>query len=69
MTDWIEHDGNGIPVDEHDLVIVKFRDGDEESVGEQWEARCWGTTGIFSNWVHDVIAPCEADIIAYKVIK
>lgn len=43
MTDWIEHDGKGMPVEPTVKVDVKFRDDDEEVFGV--EAKAYGSHG------------------------
>lgn len=68
MTDWIDHDGKGMPVDGEEFVDVKFRDGD--TFGAFVEARIWHSTDAThqdedSCWLfsdkHD-----DSDIVAYK---
>lgn len=66
-TEWIEHDGKGLPVPEDTLVLVKYRNGiNGEDIRPQ-RAYKWGAGGVWSNWNHAV--PCGSDIIAYKVIE
>lgn len=64
-SDWVEHDGKGMPVDTNARVMVRFRDGAVDAGGlcaNFWhddETSC-------SNWVHDGSAP---DILAYRVVS
>ena len=62
MSDWIEHDGKGMPIDGEIRVHVKFRDGSESYREYPWLARMWG-----SNWEH-YPDHHEADIVAYRII-
>lgn len=63
MTDWIKHDGKGMPVDGNTLVTVRFRDGREEK--EHLNAFWWSPiAGSRDHWTH---TGHPADIIAYRV--
>lgn len=64
MTDWIEHDGRSVPVDGECFVLVRFRDGFEERLGEEWKAKHWTT-----QWFHYPVDEPENDIVAYKVVS
>lgn len=66
-TDWIEHDGKGLPVPEDTLVLVKYRNG---VGGTDIARRAYSWTASdpeCSNWDHTY--PCGSDIVAYKVVE
>jgi hypothetical protein len=65
-SDWIEHDGKGMPVSPDTKVIVRFRDGEEEGPDQAEYAECWGMCGCGSNWSHEF--PSPSDIVAYRII-
>lgn len=63
MSDWIEHDGKGMPVEGNSFVSVRFYDGCID--GEPyWKAKNW-----YENWFWDTAQNCSANIVAYKVVK
>lgn len=66
-SEWIEHDGKGMPVDSKVLVDVKFRDGAEDCYDRT--AGFWHDfeTEDHSNWVSDQRSPCSDDIVAYRI--
>lgn len=64
---WIEHDGKGMPVSPDTKVIVRFRDGVEETPELAAPAIDWGNGDEFSNWNHR--DPTGSDIVAYRVIE
>lgn len=66
-TDWIEHDGKGLPVPEDTLVLVKYRNSINGDNVPPQRAYKWGTGGVWSNWNHEI--PCISDIVAYKVVE
>lgn len=66
MTDWIKHDGKGMPVDGETLVQVRFRDG--------WSDERHATNDKASYWHEDepegsswVSTEDDDYIIAYRV--
>ena len=65
ISDWIDHDGNGMPVHPETRVTVRFRDGMAERVDQANKALFWGGDEVGSNWNHT--SPCSADIVAYRV--
>lgn len=58
MTDWIKHDGKGMPVDGMTSVDVRFKSGTERT----GRARRWNTR--YSQWRH---YGDGFDIVAYRV--
>jgi hypothetical protein len=68
MSEWIEHDGKGIPVPANTEVEVRFRDGDPVGTLEPKLAWTWGENSIDSNWVHHPKLPSRDDIVAYRII-
>ena len=66
MSEWIEHDGKGMPVSPDTKVIVRFRDGDEETEDLAATAASWGA-GRGSNWSHEF--PGGSDIVAYHIVS
>lgn len=62
MSEWIEHDGKGMPVDGDKLVEVRQRDGWES--GRPVKASYW--TISHDNWTHDHSRQAY-DIVAYRV--
>lgn len=63
-SEWIEHDGKGMPVDGSTLVYVMFRDGAKDEHPSR--ARIWGVHGgPTSNWEHS--EPTDWDIVAYRL--
>lgn len=61
MTEWIKHEGKGMPVDGATKVELKFRDGDTRI----------GTAGFWhdedcSQWIFDREDP-DFDIVAYRL--
>ncbi len=70
-SEWIEHDGKGMPVPDDTLVLCRFRDGtDEEQKGSPpVRASYWHDDYLdYSNWFH-APRPCGAEIVAYRVVK
>lgn len=68
MSDWIEHDGTGMPVDGDTLVLVKFRDWDEDkkpTVASYWH----NENHRFSNWCHAGLRRHPAEIVAYRIVS
>lgn len=59
MTEWIEHDGKGMPVDAETKVIVRFRNGIEEDETDAWDACLWEWENYGDG----------SDIVAYRVIE
>ncbi|NNH59480.1 hypothetical protein HLI01_22355 [Rhizobium laguerreae] len=49
MSEWIEHDGKGMPVPAETLVLVRFWGGEETSVPNQAHVagECWKTSTMF----------------------
>jgi len=66
-TDWIEHDGKGLPVPGDTLVLVKYRNGVGTGSRPPSRAYRWGHGEVDSNWNHEY--PTGSDIIAYKVVE
>lgn len=66
MSDWIEHDGKGMPVDVDATVSLLFRDGDVRT----GRAGFWNDDGSAecSNWVWGD-AETEIDIVAYRIAE
>ena len=65
MSEWIEHDGKGMPVDADVRVFVKTRDGwTDEDFDEAWRAGSWGGEDETSNWIH---FGNHAEIVAYRL--
>lgn len=68
MSNWIEHDGKGMPVDGETLVHVRFPDGYEDTVSTEGEAlqpspaNYWSTSWSWTN-----TTPLNVEIIAYRV--
>lgn len=76
FSEWIEHDGSGMPVSANTLVYVTFGDNstDENSYNgvqlEPGEAGFWRTLeddNDYGNWVWDDEGTSGASIIAYKI--
>ena len=69
-TSWIEHDGNGMPVEGHKLVAIQFADGIEFGMVHPSPAEYWqnGTNDLDTrdHWkrLND-----DEDIVFYKVIE
>lgn len=68
MADWIEHDGNSMPVDGETLVYVKFADGMSDThCRSPLPAQYWdGESPAQSNWFKNGMC---ADIVAYMVVE
>ena len=76
MSEWIEHDGSGCPMDREAFVTVRFRDGSED---DGMEAAVWTDETLTHRlpngrdfWRWDPIsneAHHENDIIAYRIVK
>jgi hypothetical protein len=49
MSEWIEHDGKGIPVDGETLVLVRFWGGEESIVPNRASVagECWKKSTMF----------------------
>ena len=69
-SEWIEHDGKGMPVRQDEFVVVKFRvPGDGFDLQRPTQARWLDMSGgETSLWVFSDKYP-EDDIIAYRVVK
>lgn len=63
MSEWIEHDGNGMPIDGDKKVDVKFRDGRRNLC--VWPAKHWER--LFEWADHRV--PKKDQIVAYRIIS
>lgn len=63
LSEWIEHDGKGIPVDADQPVFVKFASGwKDEHLGHS-QASYW-------EWEWERVGtPWPSDIVAYRVVK
>lgn len=63
MSEWIEHDGKGMPVDGDTLVYVKFSDGDDDSKCKRpMTASYWR-----HNWNRPEAPFHGSDIVAYRI--
>lgn len=67
-SEWIDHDGNGMPVGPDVLVAVKFRDGfdwyeDFPLCADNWHSNI---SPNFSNW-HSLNDDDDALITAYRI--
>lgn len=60
-SEWIEHDGKGMPVDGDTIVCIRMRDGDETPASWNTAAEEW----IWTWGERDR----TGDIIAYRVVK
>ena len=69
-TSWIEHDGNGMPVEGHKLVAVKFMDDVECGITHPSPAEYW-QNGTNDGDTRDHWTRCgdDEDIVFYKVIE
>jgi hypothetical protein len=72
MSEWIEHDGESMPVPGETMVLVRHRDGTDEEERDFAPSRAdyWLFGTMFndsSNWSHT--DPCDADIVAYKIVS
>lgn len=56
---WVDWDGNGTPASPETMVIVRFRDGVEETEDDPSRVDYW-------NWEH---FDTGLDIVAYRVIE
>lgn len=67
-SEWIEHDGKGMPVDGETVVFVKFGDG-----GEDWrhnKASFWHDGNPrYSFWVWNHDRPGSLEIEAYSLLE
>lgn len=65
MSEWIKHNGKGMPVDGSVLVDVRLADGfeHEPDLAKNWLER----DGSRSNWHHERGSPHPCDIVAYRV--
>jgi hypothetical protein len=61
MSEWIKHDGKGMPFKPYEKVAVRFRDGDEEKPGP---AGMWNYGDGTSSWKHKGI---PSDITHYQM--
>jgi len=74
MSEWIEHDGKGMPVDGDTLVYVRFADGwedERDAFGNDLspdKAKVWGS-GPSSNWVWGEQRPIHLEIVAYRIVS
>lgn len=72
ISDWIDHDGKGMPVSGNTFVLCRFRDGveeDEIDFLEEFEdsAEFWNGDGWRVNlWKH---SGGSSDIIAYRIVN
>lgn len=70
MSEWIEHDGKGMPVDGEILVHVRFPDGYEDTHDYQGNplkpdrADYWSRSW---DWMRPG-APLDVEIFAYRVV-
>lgn len=70
MSEWIEHDGKGMPVAADVMVIIKCRDGWESKYAEQADG--WTEQGYpdCNQWIHKEGALNDKfDIIAYRIVE
>ncbi len=68
MSEWVEHDGKGMPVAEDCFVLVRFRDRSPhyENSGSERMAGSWhSNVPRYSNWHHE---GTSGDIVAYRVV-
>lgn len=66
-SEWIDHDGKGMPVDGDVLVAVKFKDGDEDFINFPIRAEYWHSDNEGSNWVASNTDDDDALITAYRI--
>lgn len=67
MAEFTKHDGKGIPVSGNALVLVRFRNGeDEERSGMRPSYASFWTAG--DNWTFDE-QPHDYDIVEYCVVS
>lgn len=64
MTEWIEHDGKGMPVDGKTKVYVKFAQGDTDEHNRYPQTALFWQTGIDS-WGSSALHR----IVAYRVVS
>lgn len=77
MSEWIEHDGKGMPVDGETLVYAKFADGYSDNPrlrnpipASYWHEPLWEQKGLYadsSNWVWPENGPRDSHIVAYMI--
>lgn len=74
MGEWIEHDGNGMPIDGNTYVQVRFRDGhvDEncDPLCDLDKANYWDDSREGANcWLHNEAGKSSSyEIVAYRVL-
>lgn len=67
MTDWIEHDGSGMPVPGDTLVYARHSNGFDDSFCKNpTQADYWHEEGYGSSWVN--YSNDEPYITSYKVV-
>ncbi|HYE38263.1 hypothetical protein [Methylocaldum sp.] len=67
MSEWIEHDGKGLPVAPETKVLVRLRGGTE--TGDPDRAGWWDDPDpTDSNWVANAGSP-SCDIVAYRIVS
>lgn len=70
MSDWIEHDGKAMPVDDETLVYVRFPDGYEDTVSYEGEPLQPSPANYWSDsWVWSRPGPLNVEIVAYRICK
>ena len=66
-SEWIEHDGKGMPVDGETIVRVRLGNGwKEPATFEHWTAAAWHEPATSSNWTCHEYSPDDA-IVAYQI--
>lgn len=66
-SEWIEHDGKGMPVDGNTLLDIEFADGTTVS---GTKARTWGAeAGVDSNWFIPADGYDGSRIRSYRIHK
>lgn len=66
-SEWIEHDGKGMPVDGETIVRVRWGDGCEEPLDNaNWTAAAWHEPETSSNWTCHEYSP-DVAIVAYQI--
>lgn len=60
MTDWIKHDGKGMPVDAETIVMFEVRSGHKSFLGQR--------AGLLA-WRHGDFGHEGSDIVKYRIVE